>query len=488
MAAPSAGAAGGARGRPPAVTPQQIRDLIDGGISPEGAGPDGKDRSDWSESANGSSQMDALSLESASKEAYFSRVETFTPLKWAGKPHELSPLVCAKYGWTNVECDMLKCSSCQAFLCVSLQLTFDFNKYKERCMELKKALCTAHEKFCFWPDSPCPDRFAVLLVDEPRALLQDFLDRFQSLCQLELQLPSLRPEDMKNMSLTEEKISLLLQLIGEELDHKTEGEKPPMKFATEILQVHVPACILALCGWTCSTASGSVHLSVITCSRCMRKVGLWGFHQLESAGLELDSCSPSSTPPAPAERFLLVPTSPRRMLTRSQDTLPPGSEQHEKSPSPAISRPQGWDSPIPMDRGELEVASPTLRSRPITRSMGQGDNVEVPSSPLRKAKRARLCSSSSSDTSLRSFFDPSSQHRDWCPWVNAVEGGEALEDTATQTEKEPAKAEPGWRVVLNTLLATRKRDRVPETEPVSLSVKSCKVFRIFRQWESMNSS
>ncbi|NXN60758.1 NIPA protein, partial [Rynchops niger] len=465
-------------------TPQQIRDLIDGGIAPEGAGPDGKDTSHWSESANGSSQMDALSLESTSKEAYFSR----HPLKWAGKPHELSPLVCAKYGWINVECDMLKCSSCQAFLCVSLQLTFDFNKYKERCMELKKALCTAHEKFCFWPDSPCPDRFAMLLVDEPRALLQDFLDRFQSLCQLELQLPSLRPEDVKNMSLTEEKISLLLQLIGEELEHKMEGEKSPMKFATEILQVHVPACILALCGWTCSAASGSVHLSVITCSRCMRKVGLWGFHQLESAGPELDSCCPSSAPPTPTERFPLVPVSPRRMLTRSQDTLPPGSEQHEKSPSLAISRLRGWDSPIAMDRSELEVASPTLRSRPVTRSMGQGDNMEVPSSPLRRAKRTRLCSSSSSDTSLRSFFDPSSQHRDWCPWVNAVEGGEALEDTTTQTEKEPVKAEPGWRVVLNTLLATRKCDRVPETEPVSLSVKSSKVFRIFRQWESMNSS
>ncbi|XP_074684230.1 zinc finger C3HC-type protein 1 isoform X1 [Strix aluco] len=488
MAAPSAGAAGEARGKFPAVTPQQIRDLIDGGIAPEGTGPDGKDTSDWSESANGSSQIDALSLESASKEAYFSRVETFTPLKWAGKPHELSPLVCAKYGWTNVECDMLKCSSCQAFLCVSLQLTFDFNKYKERCLELKKALCTAHEKFCFWPDSPCPDRFSMLLVDEPRALLQDFLDRFQSLCQLELQLPSLRPEDVKNMSLTEEKISLLLQLIGEELEHKTEGEKPPMKFATEILPVHVPACILALCGWTCSTASGFVHLSVITCSRCMRKVGLWGFHQLESAGPELDSCGPSITPPAPAERFLLMPASPRRMLTRSQDTLPPGSEQQEKSPSPAISRPRGWDVSVPTDRSDVEVASPTLRSRPVTRSMGQGDNVEVPSSPFRRAKRTRLCSSSSSDTSLRSFFDPSTQHRDWCPWVNAVEGGETLEDTTAQTEKEPAKAEPGWRVVLNTLLATRKCDRVPETEPVSLSVKSCKVFRIFRQWESMNSS
>ncbi|KAM6301858.1 zinc finger C3HC-type protein 1 isoform 2-T2 [Podargus strigoides] len=488
MAAPSVEAAEGVRGRQPAVTPQQIRDLIDSGIASQGTGPDGKETSVWSGSANGSSQMNAHSLESASKEAYFSRVETFTPLKWAGKPHELSPLVCAKYGWTNVECDMLKCSSCQAFLCVNLQLTLDFNKYKECCVELKKALCTAHEKLCFWPDSPCPDRFAMLPVDEPKALLQDFLDRFQSLCQLELQLPSLGPEDMKNMSLTEEKISLLLQLIEEELEHKMDGEKPPMKFATEILQVHVPACILALCGWTCSAASGSVHLSVITCSHCMRKVGLWGFHQLESPGPELESWSPSSAPPTPTDRLLLVPVSPHRMLTRSQDTLPPGSEQHEKSPSPATSRPRGWDSPIHADRSELEVSSPTLRSHPVTRSMGQGENMEVPSSPLRRAKRLRVSSFSSSDTSLRSFFDPSSQHRGWCPWVSAVEGGEALEDTAAETEKEPGKAKQGWRVVLNTLLATRKCDRVPEMDPVSLSVKSCKVFRIFRQWESMNSS
>lgn len=56
-------------------------------------------------------------------------------------------------------------------------------------------------------------------------------------------------------SLTEERITLLLQLIEEELEHKgTEGEKAPGKFSTEILQVHVPACILALCGWTCRWA------------------------------------------------------------------------------------------------------------------------------------------------------------------------------------------------------------------------------------------
>ncbi|XP_005533152.1 PREDICTED: nuclear-interacting partner of ALK [Pseudopodoces humilis] len=493
MAAPSAGgaaaaAAGGNRGRPPPVTPRQIRDLIDGGIATEGPGPGGKDTSDCSDRANGPSQMEALSLESASREAYFSRVETFTPLRWAGKPASLSPLVCARLGWVSVECDMLRCSSCQAYLCASLQLALDLSTYKERCEELRKALSTAHEKFCFWPDSPCPDRFARLLVDEPRVLLQDFLDRFQSLCQLELQLPSLRPEDLKNMSLTEERITRLLQLIGEELEHKgAEGEKPPGKFSTEILQVHVPACILALCGWTCSAASGSMNLSVITCSRCMRKVGLWGFHQLESsAAPEPDSCGSGSATPAAPERFPPVPTSPRRMLTRSQD---PGSEQHEKSPSPAVSRPRGWDSPSSMDRGELDVSRDvTLRSRPVTRSMGQGDNMEVPSSPVRRAKRARLCSSSSSDTSLRSFFHPSSQHRDWCPWVSSGEGEESLEDAASQTEKEPGKAKPGWEVVLKRLLSIQKCDTEPETEPASLSEKSCKVFRIFRQWESMNSS
>uniref|UniRef100_A0A670JFE6 Zinc finger C3HC-type containing 1 n=1 Tax=Podarcis muralis TaxID=64176 RepID=A0A670JFE6_PODMU len=291
-----------------------------------------KDSSAFIEVANGSPQIDELPFEATSKEAYFSRVETFTSLKWAGKPHELSPLICAKYGWTNIECDMLKCASCQAYLCASLQLAFDFSKYKERCVELRKALSAAHEKFCFWPDSPCPDRFSVLLVDEPLALFSDFLERFQSLCQLELQLPTLKSEDLKSMGLTEEKISHVLQLIEEEADCKTESETTPVKRASD-LQIHVPACILALCGWTSSPSSGSVHLPLITCCRCMRKVGLWGFHQIESAISEMEPPSSLTSTPLPfsdgrTDRVPAVPTSPRRMMTRSRDTsFPLGSEQ-----------------------------------------------------------------------------------------------------------------------------------------------------------------
>ncbi|XP_053114471.1 zinc finger C3HC-type protein 1 [Hemicordylus capensis] len=488
----------GGKTKSPAITPQKIRELIDGGIAPEESSLEGNDTSALSEVANGPSQTDELPFETNSKEAYFSRVETFTSLKWAGKPHELSPLICAKYGWTNIECDMLKCASCQAYLCASLQLAFDFGKYKERCLELRKALSTAHEKFCFWPDSPCPDRFALLLVDEPLALFHDFLERFHGLCRLELQLPSLRPEDLKSMPLTEEKISGLLQLIEEEADCKTDGEKTPLKRAPDLLQVHIPACILALCGWMSCPSSGSVHLPLITCCRCMRKVGLWSFHQLDSAVPEMEPPPGlSSTPVAPADgradKGSVVPTSPRRMMTRSQDmTFPLGSEQHEKSPSPVISRMRSWDSSSSGERPEAEGAGPSPRSRPVTRSMGQGDvsglGAEVHSSPHRRAKRARLCSSSSSDSSSRTFFDPASQHRDWCPWVSVAKETETSEDGGDHPERAAWKALPGWQEALRVFLESGHSGRPAAMEPGNLSMKSHKVFRIFRQWEATCSS
>ncbi|ETE58672.1 Nuclear-interacting partner of ALK, partial [Ophiophagus hannah] len=204
---------------------------------------------------------------------------------------------------------MLKCSSCQAYLCASLQLAFDFSKYKERCLELQKALLGAHEKFCFWPDSPCPGK-----KRERNSKLRSHLDmRSSSL--------------FASQSLTEDKVSFLLQLIEEKEEEeeencKTEGEKTSAKQPSDLLQVNFfgGGCLFP------SPPSGSVHLPLISCCRCIRKVGLWSFHQMESTETELDN--PSNVAPA-AEKPPLGPTSPRRMITRSQDTsVPLGSEQH----------------------------------------------------------------------------------------------------------------------------------------------------------------
>ncbi|XP_071408996.1 zinc finger C3HC-type protein 1 isoform X2 [Pithys albifrons albifrons] len=482
---PGDGPGGAPRGPPPG-TPRHVRDLLGRGIAARSPPSPRKDPPEPPESPNGCSQTENPwnSLECASREAYLSRVETFTPQRWAGKPRSLSPLACARLGWASVGPDLLRCCACRASLGARLGLPGDTQTYRERCAELERSLRSAHERFCFWPDSPCPDRFALLLVDEPQVLLQEFRERFRSLCPLELQLPSLRPEDLKAMALSEERLELLLELLRDGAEGADPGGKeslekgadPGGKESLEALPAHaVPACVLALCGW--SGSAGPVALPVISCSRCMRRVGLWAFQQLESAAPEPE-CGGSGG----SERVPPAPTSPRRMLTRSRDMLPTGAEQ-EKSPSPSVCRARGRDSPNSTEQAEQEVSSPSLRSRPVTRSMGQGDTMEVPSSPARRAKRARLCSSSSSDNSMRSFFHPCSQHRDWCPWVSTAEGQESLEDT-----ENPGKAEPGWQVVLNTLLGTLRDDPVPDTEPVSLSEKSCKVFRIFRQWESMNSS
>ncbi|KAH0508322.1 Nuclear-interacting partner of ALK [Microtus ochrogaster] len=287
----------------------------------------------------------------------------------------------------------------------------------------------------------------MLPLGEPAVLVSEFLDRFQSLCHLELQLPSLRPEDLKTMCLTEDKISVLLHLLEDELDYQTDDRKTPSKMGSD-MQVHVTACVLSLCGWACAEGR--------------------------------------------PEHFPLVPESPRRMMTRSQDsTVSPSSEQvlassgaavtagwnlvvgftltlsSEKSPGPIVSRTRSWDSSSPVDRPEPEAASPTTRSRPVTRSMGTGDSagLEVPSSPLRKAKRARLCSSGSSDTSPRSFFDPTSQHRDWCPWVNITLAKETKENGTAEVDAS-SPAEPGWKAVLAILLAHKHSNQPPEMDPM----------------------
>ncbi|XP_030072839.1 zinc finger C3HC-type protein 1 [Microcaecilia unicolor] len=466
----------------PTGTPQKIRELINEGIV---GMTEGKDLAASPGPANGSLEADAPPCESVSREAFFSRVETFTSLKWPGKPPELSPLICAQYGWINIECDLLKCSSCQAFLFATLQPAFNFQKYKERCAELLKALRTSHENFCFWPDSPCPDRFWLLLVSEPSVLFGDFLARFQSLCQLELQLPSLKPDDLKSMTLSEDTVSLLLHLIEDELQQRGECDKSTLKFGSDNLQVHIASCVLALCGWTGSSCLGSLHLSIITCSYCMRKVGLWAFQQIECTGTGDTDITPG-TPVTPVtnERSSLLHLSPHRMTTRSRDTgLPQSSEQNEPCQSPALTRTRSGDIFSPTEHSEAEA----VRSRPVTRSMGQGS--EMSSSPHKRPKRARLCSSSSSDnSSSRVFFDPLAQHRDWCPWVSMTQDVPSRSlDKGVESSTDQV-AEPGWRAVLKIFLAMNKPNNSSDTASVSVPEKSRKVFQIFRQWQEVTCS
>ncbi|XP_023651318.1 zinc finger C3HC-type protein 1 [Paramormyrops kingsleyae] len=470
------------KNKSPQVTAQKVRQLLNEGVASEDSKQNAEAEQEGEAVApNGVTQ---IPCEAVSKEAFFLRVESYSCLKWAGKPTLLSPLRCAQYGWVNVDCDMLKCSSCQAFLCVSLQPTLDIEKYDGRLGELTTLLQTQHEKFCFWPDFPCPERFWAIPIGEPDVLLSAFVDRYRSSCLLEQRLPAMRPEDLKAVSLTEDAIGVLLQLLEDELAR--EG-RPAAPLPAEPVSVQVAACIVALCGWTASPSLTSLHLPALTCSYCLRKVGLWSFHQVEGLPRDADvSLEVPSTPTLGQDVHPATLPTPCRMKLRSQDTVRShGHEPVELSPSPVWGRARSRESPSPTE----ELPSPQRGKRPVTRSQGQGEAVvaEVPSSPQRKAKRPRLSSGSMEAPLHRGVFDPVGQHRDWCPWVTAVSGDTLGETQLTKPQPLLPEAEhplQAWKAALHLFLSMKKPDNTAESSlSQGLHDKSKRVFRIFHQWQ-----
>ncbi|CAN9508203.1 unnamed protein product [Ophioblennius macclurei] len=464
------------------ASPDKVRQLLNEGVSSAEAA---------SNSAHGTSKDPLTPSEATNKEAFFSRVESYSCLKWAGKPRVLSPLMCARYGWINVGSDMLKCSSCQAFLCASLQPTLDFEKYETRIAEISRQLQTQHEKFCPWPDFPCPERFWVVPASEPSTLLAAFLERFKSACLLAQQLPAMKPEQLKSMSLNEDVISVILQLIEEE--QKRKGGSP----SSEPLGVQVAACIVSLCGWAASPALHAMHLPILTCSFCMRKVGMWNFHQMEGMCGEGDA-SPSpigasvqpTTPAAAAapnegqgDRSATAsptpaPTTPCRMKLRSQDST--RSDQGEGTSSPVALRARSRDSPSPSE----ELPSPLTRGkRTATRSKGQGEGDGVVNTP----KRICLSSLGGPDGPIpKNAFDPLAQHRDWCPWVSV--GKENVDPGAVIPLLDGGSGldQQGWKAALDLLMPAKKNSTTssPAQGPRD---KSKRVFAIFRQWQVSSS-
>ncbi|XP_061523711.1 nuclear-interacting partner of ALK [Phycodurus eques] len=448
------------------TSPEKIREILNEGVSPAGTGTHSGqgDTKDPEVSSNTPSPCEATN-----KEAFFSRVQSYSCLKWPAKPRALSPLMCARYGWINVAHDMLKCSSCQAFLSASLQLTL-YDKYESRIAELSRQLQTKHEKFCPWPDFPCPERLWIVTAGEPSALLASLIERFQSACMLGQQLPSMKPELLKSMSLTEDVVSVILQLIEEE--QKRKGTTCSEPFA-----VQVAACIVSLCGWAANLGVHIAALPILNCSYCMRKVGLWNFHQMECVGGDADAGTDATSTPAastPTQEGLgeqstppSPPSTPSRMKLRSQDSC--RSDQGEGTP--VALRARSRDSPSPVE----EPPSPLMRGkRTVTRSRGQGDCLSLPSK--------RLCLSLADEVVHKSAFDPLAQHRDWCPWV-AV-GKENVDPQAVPlSDTVPAPHQQGWKAALDLLMPAKNTNAVDGSPAQGPPDRSKRVFAIFRQWQ-----
>ncbi|XP_008398901.2 nuclear-interacting partner of ALK isoform X1 [Poecilia reticulata] len=473
------------------ASPEKVRELLNEGVSVVDVDCNSK-RGDLNvPEVKGNTQAPC---EATNNEAFFSRVESYSCMKWAAKPRSLSPLMCARYGWINVGCDMLKCSSCQAFLCASLQPTLDIEKYKTRVAEISRQLQTQHEKYCPWPDFPCPERFWLVPASEPSKLLTSLLERFQSTCVLTQQLPAMSPELLKSMSLTEDVISTVLQLIEEE--QKRKGGTP----CSESLAVQVSACIVSLCGWGANPALHAMSLPTVSCSYCMRKVGLWNFLQIEGLGGDAEAppnpAGPSGPTAGPASAAsdgdasgsvspTPAPTTPCRMKLRSQDST--RTDQDEGTASPVASRARSRDSPSPSE----DLPSPLTRGkRPATRSRGQGFGSGTDgAASLHPPKRLCLSLTGGPDGPLpKKAFDPLAQHRDWCPWIS--EGKENMDPGALSSLARTSTVnQQGWKAALDLLMPTKKNSSAQGgIQAQGPRDKSKRVFAILRQWQVSSSS
>uniref|UniRef100_A0A1I8AWM3 C3HC-type domain-containing protein n=1 Tax=Steinernema glaseri TaxID=37863 RepID=A0A1I8AWM3_9BILA len=115
-----------------------------------------------------------------STEKYVDRMVSYTVGKWRGKPHELSPRVCASHGWRCSETDMLVCNDCNAFLHTPLPLMSSgslmaYNRFVKKYVDLVRS---GHRSGCIWKTSTYREPLEDVV---PEKILNAILKRYDAL-------------------------------------------------------------------------------------------------------------------------------------------------------------------------------------------------------------------------------------------------------------------------------------------------------------------
>lgn len=253
-----------------ASTPKRVKDLLWSFIHKEESNIDER----CGESNEESAVQYSRSFQPRNKEAFFSRLETFSLFTWFAKPVELSPPRCAQYGWENTDNDILKCVSCKEILCGLLPA--DPELYAKRCEELKNALVKSHSGICPWADSPSPDYFlSVPLLSQSEAQ-KDFKSRCSALMKIEKKMPLMQVSSIES-AISAESFSCAITALLKLLDQVTEDCDKVLSDAS----CHA-FCILSVCGWSSSSTELSQYPTVC-CQYCRREAGLWNFTSLDDS-------------------------------------------------------------------------------------------------------------------------------------------------------------------------------------------------------------
>jgi C3HC zinc finger-like len=112
------------------------------------------------------------------KSDFLDRVQTFSTSSWFAKPLCISPLQCARFGWVNVDFDMIECPACHVTQCFTISPVLEGEHLEKAAQEYAAQLPSSHKPTCPWNGSACPISLCQIPhVSAPLVIVREFKSR-----------------------------------------------------------------------------------------------------------------------------------------------------------------------------------------------------------------------------------------------------------------------------------------------------------------------
>uniref|UniRef100_A0A0D9V2P7 C3HC-type domain-containing protein n=1 Tax=Leersia perrieri TaxID=77586 RepID=A0A0D9V2P7_9ORYZ len=112
------------------------------------------------------------------------RLATFKAMTWFAKPKVISPVNCARRGWTNIEPDVITCEACEARLLFSTPSSWAPQQVEKAAAVFSLKLDSGHKLLCPWIDNICDESLALFPPTPPPVLVENYYECFSSLLRL----------------------------------------------------------------------------------------------------------------------------------------------------------------------------------------------------------------------------------------------------------------------------------------------------------------
>lgn len=203
------------------------------------------------------------------------RISTFKISTWFGKPQQLSPIICARYGWENIGINIIKCSACKNKIQVPESISEnDIDKYVGQLDE-------AHDELCPWKSNPTPESLLNLEIS-----LADFYTNIGEFI-TEVIHCNARDVHVDDAFLIEFDSSFTLSVTENIM--KNLPEKKNVQFTNDQLRKF---CGIILSGWKISEKNVADSFS-IKCNICSRSIPFSPYLELPNSDKKLHKFFPT---------------------------------------------------------------------------------------------------------------------------------------------------------------------------------------------------